>query len=270
MNKIAFIGAGNMNSAIISGLIKNGYNPENIIVSNPSEAKRSTLAKQLGIHQTADNEHATNFADVIVLGVKPHFITEVCEKIGKNIDVSQKCFISVAAGCTIAQIEQALGQQCAVIRTMPNTPAQLGHGVTGIFASTQVSEQQKLFTQSLMSSVGIIKWLDNEEQIGHITAISGSGPAYFFLFMEAMQKQAQAYGFSEQDSRELVQQTALGAAKMVIDNQLPISTLREKVTSKGGTTQAAISAFGEGGLEQLVTKAMNCALDRAKEMAKNS
>lgn len=269
MNKIAFIGAGNMNGAIISGLVQGGFKPENIMVSNPSAPKRLALQAAHGIQQTQSNIDATTFADVIVLGVKPYLIEEVCQHLGENIDLAGKCFISVAAGCTIKQIEQALNQTCTVIRTMPNTPSQIGYGVTGMYANDHINDEEKAFTTSLMESVGIIKWLESEQQIDHIIAVSGSAPAYFFLFMEAMEKQAKAYGFSEQDSRDLVQQTALGAAKMVIENnKLPISKLRENVTSKGGTTQAAISAFSEGGLEQLVSKAMNTAVDRAKEMAK--
>ncbi len=270
MKKIAFIGAGNMNGAIISGLVQSGFKPENIMVSNPSAPKRKALQAAHGIQQTENNINAAKFADVIVLGVKPHFIADVCRQLSESIDISAKCFISVAAGCTIKQIEQALNHPCTVIRTMPNTPSQLGVGVTGIYANAHINDEEKAFTSTLMGSVGIIKWLESEQQIDHIIAVSGSGPAYFFLFMEAMEKQAKAYGFSDQDSRALVQQTALGAAKMVSENKLSISKLRENVCSKGGTTQAAISAFSEGGLEQLVTKAMNTALARAKEMAQNA
>ena len=269
MKKVAFIGAGNMNSAIISGLIKGGFTPENVMVSNPSAEKRLTLQNELGIQQSQSNIDAANFADVVVLGVKPYLISEVCQQLAQSIDITGKCFISVAAGSTIKQIELALEQPCAVIRTMPNTPSQLGVGVTGIFANDHANSEDKAFTTSLMQSVGIVKWLESEAQIDHIIAVSGSAPAYFFLFMEAMEKQAIGYGFSAQDSRELVQQTALGAAKMVIENQLPIAQLRENVCSKGGTTQAAVNALAEGGLEQLVTKAMNCAVARAKEMAQN-
>ncbi|MGB1262363.1 MAG: pyrroline-5-carboxylate reductase [Cognaticolwellia sp.] len=270
MKKIAFIGAGNMNSAIISGLVQDGMAAENIIVSNPSPKKRIALANSLGILQTRSNVEAATFADVIVLGVKPYLMTEVCQQLSEHIDLSKKCIISVAAGTTIAQLEHALAQPCAVIRTMPNTPSQLGVGVTGIFANERANDDDKAFTTSLMQSVGIVKWLESEAQIDHIIAVSGSAPAYFFLFMEAMEKQAKAYGFSEQDSRELVQQTALGAARMVIENPLPISTLRENVCSKGGTTQAAVNTLADGGLEQLVTKAMNSAVARAKEMAKSN
>ena len=270
MNKIAFIGAGNMNSSIISGLINKGFDAKDIIVSNPSAEKREALASKLGIYQTVDNIEAATFADFIVLGVKPHLIAQVCEDISQQIDITNKCFISVAAGCTIAQIQTALGAPCSVIRTMPNTPCQLGLGVTGIYPSAEVNESQKEIAQALMSSVGIVKWLPNEANIDDIIAVSGSGPAYFFLFMEAMEKQAITLGFSAQESRELVQQTALGAAQMVVNNNLPIKQLRENVTSKGGTTNAAINSFIDDGLEHLVTKAMNCALQRAKEMAQNN
>jgi pyrroline-5-carboxylate reductase len=270
MTKIAFIGAGNMNGAIISGLVKTGFSPQDIIVSNPSPEKRQALQQQLGIKETSDNIEAANFADFIVLGVKPHFIAEVCQKISQKIDVSNKCFISVAAGCTVAQMQNALAKPCAIIRTMPNTPSQLGLGVAGLYADKNTNSEQKKVAQELMSSVGIVKWLETEDEIDNIIAVSGSGPAYFFLFMEAMEKQALALGFSAQESRELVQQTALGAAQMVANNDIPISELRAKVTSKGGTTNAAINSFIDDGLEQIVTNAMNSALHRAKEMAQNN
>ena len=138
------------------------------------------------------------------------------------MDISEKCFISVAAGTTVAQIQQALGGKLPVIRTMPNTPSQLGLGVTGIYSSVEANDQQKSVADKLMKAVGIVKWLDSEAEIDHIIAVSGSGPAYFFLFMEAMEHQAKMLGFSEQESRELVQQTALGAAKMAIENPISI------------------------------------------------
>ncbi len=267
MKNIAFIGAGNMNSAIITGLMNTGYQAQNVIVSNPSPEKRQQLAKQFALLETEDNLEAARFADVIVLGVKPHFISQVCQQISQAMDVSNKCFISVAAGCSIATIEKALNAPCTVIRTMPNTPSQLGLGVTGLFASDNANQHQIDIAEQIMSCVGMTKWLATEQDIDKIIAISGSGPAYFFLFMEAMEQQAIAYGFSEQESRQLVQQTALGAAKMVVENKLAISQLRENVTSKGGTTQAALTTLIDGGLQQLVAKAMDSALHRAEEMA---
>lgn len=270
MTKIAFIGAGNMNSAIISGLVSTGYDANKIMVSNPSAEKRLALSHQLNIKQTSDNIEAAKFADFIVLGVKPYLISDVCLQISEAMDISQKCFISVAAGCSISTMEKALNQNCAIIRTMPNTPSQLGLGVSGIYPSTQVNEKQKALAEQLMSAVGITKWLTDEDEIDNIIAVSGSGPAYFFLFMEAMEKQALKLGFNAQEARELVQQTALGAAQMVVNNDLSIGQLRENVTSKGGTTQAALTTFIDGGLAELVTDAMESALNRAKEMAQNN
>jgi len=270
MTKIAFIGAGNMNGAIISGLIKKGFDATQVMVSNPSPEKRQALHKNLGILHTDNNVEAARFADTIVLGVKPHLITAVCAEISQHIDITNKCFISIAAGCTVAQMQEALIKPCAIIRTMPNTPSQIGLGVTGLYSASGVSKNQKQVAEELMSSVGIIKWLASEIEIDNIIAVSGSAPAYFFLFMEAMEKKALDLGFTAKESRELVQQTALGAAQMVVQNQIPISELRANVTSKGGTTNAAIESFIKDGLPQVVTNAMNSALHRAKEMAQNN
>ncbi|MFQ3288696.1 MAG: pyrroline-5-carboxylate reductase [Alteromonadaceae bacterium] len=271
MKKVAFIGAGNMNASIINGLIKQGVDAQSIIVSNPSAEKRLALANSLGIKQTASNVDAARFADLIVLGVKPHFINDVCQEISQTVDIKAKCFLSVAVGCTIAQMEKALGESTAIIRTMPNTPSQLGLGMTGMFASPSVNKEQHDYADYLMAAAGETVWLDKEEQIDDIASISGSGPAYFFLFMEAMQQQAKAAGFSEAVSRQLVQQTALGAANMVVYNpELEISELRNNVTSKGGTTQAALTTFIDGGLTALVSRAMKAALNRAQAIAKQN
>ncbi len=270
MTKVAFIGAGNMNSAVILGLINAGVSPSNIMVTNPSSEKREKLAQTHDILHTANNVEAAEFADFIVLGVKPHLITQVTNDIANQIDVSQKCFISVAAGTTMAQIQQSLSGKGSVIRVMPNTPSQLGLGVSGMYACSKTTEQQKQVAQEIMQAVGIIKWLDTEAQIDDIIAVSGSGPAYFFLFMEAMETKAKALGFSDNEARALVQQTALGAAQMVVENDISIAQLRENVTSKGGTTQTALNTFREGGLPELVSSAMDSAIARAKEMAQDS
>lgn len=270
MKKVAFIGAGNMSKAIILGLINQGFSAKNIMVSNPSAGKREALARELGVLQTADNIEAANFSDNIVLSVKPHFIKDVCQQIENAIDISNKCFISLAAGITIAQIHTALNTPAPVVRCMPNTPAQVGLGMTGAFASSEVSELQKQDANVLIQSVGKVEWLDTEARIDDLLAVSASGPAYFFAFMEAMQQQAVVFGFSEQVARELVQQTALGAAQMVADNDVSIATLRENVTSKGGTTQAALKAFRDGALPDLVSKAMKAAKARSIEISQNN
>jgi len=268
MSRIAFIGAGNMARAIIIGLVNSGVSPQDIMVANPSPEKRLSLANEFSVQQTDDNIKAANFADVIVLSVKPHLIHLVCQQICNKISISTKLFISLAAGRTIEQIQQSLSYSAPVIRAMPNTPSQLGFGMTGLFASKEVSDNEKLIAEKLMQAIGKIIWLKNEEQINDIICVAGSAPAYFFLFMEAMEKQAQLLGFSPQESRMLVQQTALGSAKMVEGNDVAISTLRENVTSKGGTTYAALEQFRHDGLEDLVKRAMNAALHRAEEMTK--
>ncbi|MEY8215799.1 MAG: pyrroline-5-carboxylate reductase [Colwellia sp.] len=273
MNKIAFIGAGNMARAIIIGLVNSGITPQNIIVANPSEAKRLNLAKEFGVLQTDDNIKASEFGDVIVLCVKPHFISDVCQQISQEINTSTKLFVSVAAGRTVAQIQHALAQNnsenaAAVVRVMPNTPSQLGLGMSGLFASKEVTVEQKASAEKITNAVGKSIWLDTEDKINNIIAVAGSAPAYFFLFMEAMEQQAKQYGFSEEESRMLVQQTALGAAQMVAHSSVPISELRANVTSKGGTTHAAIERFKDDGIAEIVKNAMNAAIARAEEMAK--
>ncbi|KGJ96259.1 pyrroline-5-carboxylate reductase [Colwellia psychrerythraea] len=273
MKKIAFIGAGNMARAIITGLISSGVSAQNIMVANPSAEKRLKLAQEFGVLQTDDNNKASEFAEVIVLCVKPHFIAEVCQKISQAINISGKLFISVAAGATVKQIQLALSSSNAVntppvVRVMPNTPAQLGLGMSGLFASKEVSIEQKATAEKLMTAVGKIIWLAAEGKINDIIAVAGSAPAYFFLFMEAMEKQALQLGFSAQESRILVQQTALGAAQMVEQSDDAISTLRANVTSKNGTTHAAIEQFKLDGIEAMVKNAMLAAIARAEEMAK--
>jgi len=269
MKKIAFIGAGNMARAIIIGLVNSGVAASDIIVANPSPEKRIQLANEFGVQQTDDNIKASEFADIIVLSVKPHFICDVCLQLGNAIDLAAKLFVSVAAGTTVAQIQQALKTKSPVVRVMPNTPSQLGLGMSGMYASCEVNEAQKAASDKLMSAVGKVIWLATEDKINDIIAVAGSAPAYFFLFMEAMEKQAKTLGFTPEESRMLVQQTALGAAQMVEHNSVAISTLRENVTSKGGTTFAALEQFRKDGIEQMVSNAMNAAVSRAEEMAKN-
>ena len=274
MNKIAFIGAGNMARAIIIGLVNSGITPQDIIVANPSETKRLNLAKEFGVLQTDDNIKASEFADVIALCVKPHFITDVCSQISQAIDIAGKLFISVAAGTTVEQIQTALSQNSTVakspvVRVMPNTPSQLGLGMSGLYPSKEVTAAHKASADKLMTAVGKIIWLESEAKINDVIAVAGSAPAYYFLFMEAMEKHAVALGFTAEESRMLVQQTALGSAQMVAQNSdLEISTLRGNVTSKGGTTHAAIEKFKEQGMDEIVKNSMNAAIARAEEMAK--
>jgi pyrroline-5-carboxylate reductase len=267
--KIAFIGAGNMTRSIVSGLVNNAYPAHLITASNPSIGKLSALQADFAINVTQDNIEAVNAADVIVLAVKPQLMEQVCGKLAQHKNLNNKLFVSIAAGITSGRLQQMLGGTFAIVRTMPNTPSALGKGMTGLFADTNVVDIDKKYASDLMSQVGEIAWVEKESMIDGVIAAAGSSPAYFFLFLEAMQKESERQGFDRQTARLLVQQAMLGAAEMVCHNpHLELSELRTQVTSKGGTTAKAIESFQQQGIEQLVANAMQAAVKRAEEMAK--
>lgn len=264
--KLTFIGTGNMAWAIIQGLLKSGYPAAQIIACNKSNITRRNELQAVGIATQFTNREAVEQADVVILAVKPQMMAEVCAEFA-DIDFSQKNVISVAAGISVARLEQLLPSAKNIIRTMPNTPALIGEGLTGLFAKPQVNSTACQFAEQLMSAVGKCYWVDEEEKINQIIAITGSSPAYFFRFMEAMQHSAEKMGFSAEDARFLVQQAALGSTKLVqAAPEVPLSQLRENVTSKGGTTAKALEVFEQQGLEQIIEQAMQAAINRAKEM----
>lgn len=266
--KIAFIGAGNMTRSIISGLVNNAYPANLITASNPSIGKLTALQAEFAINVTQDNNAAVEAADVIVLAVKPQLMQQVCEKLGEGNNLSNKLFVSIAAGITTARLQQMLGGAFPTVRTMPNTPSALGKGMTGLFADNTVQESDKQYAGDLMSQVGEIVWVEKESMIDGVIAAAGSSPAYFFLFLEAMQTEAERQGFEHQTARLMVQQAMLGAAEMVCHNpHLELSELRTQVTSKGGTTAKAIESFQQQGIEEVVANAMQAAVKRAEEMA---
>ncbi len=264
--KIAFIGAGNMARSIIAGLVESGYPAQNITATAPSPDRRDALAQEYGIQSTSENLQAAEQADVLVLSVKPQIMEQVLAPFAE-LDLSSKLVISIAAGITVPRLAEMLGTPADIIRVMPNTPSLLGLGMSGLYAPESVSDSDKLYAGQLMEAVGKVCWVEQESGINNIIAAAGSSPAYFFLFMEAMQKEAQAQGFSEETARELVQQSALGAAQMVVANpQLDLETLRAQVTSKGGTTAQAIETFKDHKLPDTVSAAMRAAIKRAEEM----
>lgn len=266
--KIAFIGAGNMARSIFSGLLATGYDANLIIATRTSEQGCDEYKKAFGIQATTDNRQAIMDADVIVLGVKPQMMNEVCQGFS-DLDLSQKLVISIAAGINCTRLTQMLGQTCPLIRVMPNTPSLVGYGMSGLYAQPNVSQADKDFTQGLMNAVGKTAWVEQESEINHIIAAAGSAPAYFFLFMQAMEEEATRLGFDAHTARTLVSQSALGAAHMVEANpELSLEALRMQVTSKGGTTAKAIETFQTEQLEQTVAKAMQAAITRAQEMEK--
>lgn len=266
--KIAFIGAGNMTRCIISGLVKNGYDAKCVIASNPSTPKLDGLSAEFGIRTTQNNNEACEFADVIVLSVKPQMMEAMASQLEPSF-LQDKLFVSLAAGITVNRLQKMLGNPYPLVRVMPNTPSLLGKGMSGLYADSSVTQSDMDFAQSMMNAAGKTVWVENEAGINTVIAAAGSSPAYFFLFLEAMQDEAIAMGLEKTEARLLVEQAMLGSAEMVCHNpDLELSELRAQVTSKGGTTAQAIATFEELGLRTLVQRAMQAAVNRAEEMAK--
>ncbi|WP_418113855.1 pyrroline-5-carboxylate reductase [Vibrio scophthalmi] len=266
--KITFIGAGNMARSIIAGLVASGYPANLITATDPNQEQRDFLSNQYGINTEADNAIAATQADVVVLAVKPQLM-EVVGQGMQGVDFSHKLVISIAAGISAERLNSMFAAELSLVRVMPNTPALVSQGMSGLYAPENISTQDRQFAADLMSAVGKVCWVEQESGINNVIAAAGSAPAYFFLFMEAMQAEAIAQGFDNETARLLVQQSALGAAEMVIANpQIELATLREQVTSKGGTTAEAIRTFNEHQLSDIVAKAMQAAVIRAQEMEK--
>lgn len=264
---ICFIGAGNMAKSLIGGLIASGYSKEHIIATDPTEAQRNTITETFGIHCLEDNNAAIEQSDIIVLAVKPQILETVCQNIQASIQAKKPLVISVAAGIRSEDINRWLGGNNAIVRTMPNTPALIQSGATGLFANGQVSDEQKNQAEHIMRAAGLTIWVEQETQLDAVTALSGSGPAYYFLFMEAMEEAAQKLGLDAQTAHLLTMQTALGAAKMVLESRDDCATLRKNVTSPNGTTEQAINTFETEGIRDMVEKAMQAANNRAEELA---
>ena len=265
---LAFIGAGNMSRSIIAGLIQAGYPAGRIIAANPSRPKLDELADQFGIRITQNNAEAAREADVIVLAVKPQLMAAMLEALVAELgSLAGKLLISIAAGIKVERLQEMAGGHARIIRTMPNTPSLLGLGMTGLYAPTGIEQADRDFAEQMMQAVGKTLWVAQESGINGVIAAAGSAPAYFFLFMQGIAEEAEAMGFSPEQARLLVQQTALGAAAMVEQNpELSLQTLREQVTSKGGTTAEAVKTFQEQGLKPLTSRAMQAAVTRAAEM----
>lgn len=262
---IGFIGAGNMANSLINGLLGQGIEPESIVASDIDNSKTERLRRESGI-RTASNQALVDEVDVIVLAVKPQILARLCQDI--SLHSRRKLVISVAAGITLAKMESWLGSDTAIIRCMPNTPASVGKGVSGMIANANTSKSQRALATDLLTAVGIAVWVDNEREIDAVTAISGSGPAYYFLFLEAMQEAAREIGLPDDTAKILCLQTAIGACELANSSCDSFGELRREVTSPGGTTEQAIMQFESGGLRELVQKAITAACDRSKQLAK--
>ncbi|MEH6589427.1 MAG: pyrroline-5-carboxylate reductase [Halioglobus sp.] len=266
--RIAFIGAGNMASSIIGGLLESGHPASHISAADPYPGSLEKLQAIAPITVGDDNATVAAGADVIILAVKPQVMAEATASIRGEVQASGAVSISIAAGITIDAMQTRLGSDAAIIRCMPNTPALLGCGASALFANTHTSPTQKTYAQTILSAVGLTSWVDSEAQLDAITALSGSGPAYYFLFMEAMIASGVAMGLDKETATAMTLQTALGAARMAKEGDVDLAELRRRVTSPGGTTERAVEAFEQGDIRGLVDHAMQAALIRAEEMAK--
>jgi pyrroline-5-carboxylate reductase len=271
----AFIGAGNMSGAILGGMVNSGINPDNIIATNRTVEKQQALKQKFGIKTDLDNKSAITQAEVIILGVKPQMmLAMLADLVQQGIDFSQKLIITVAAGLTVNRYTDIIGN-VRIIRCMPNTPSLVGLGVSGLFCGTDegsfsadVIQQDKEVTSTMFDAVGKTVWLEQESQIDDIAAVSGSGPAYFFLFMQHMADKAVQLGFDQDTANTIVLQTALGSAEMAAQSPDSFEQLRVNVTSPGGSTAEAIRTFNENNLDDIVASALDAAVSRAKEMSK--
>ena len=266
---LTFIGAGNMARSLIVGLLQDKTTLQ-IRVADPDPAQLENLVLSCpGITTFTDNNAACEDAQIIVLAVKPQILPTVCKALASIIQKTKPLVISVAAGVLETTINQALGNNLPVVRCMPNTPALVQAGATGLYANNAVTEEQRNEAEAILRAVGITLWFKDEQQLNAVTAVSGSGPAYFFLVMEAMQKSALQLGLNNDEARLLVLQTAMGAAKLALESNDDAGTLRKRVTSKGGTTEAALNVLHEGGLTELFHQALTAAEQRSIKLAKS-
>jgi pyrroline-5-carboxylate reductase len=263
--KISFIGGGNMASALIAGLAGKAAQAGDIHVIDPNPDALDKLRAQYGVRTSAAIDAAVADADVIVLAVKPQQMREVAASLKPHLG-GKPLLLSIAAGIRGADLSRWLDGYGAIVRTMPNTPALIGMGVTGMVAMAGVSQAQKEAADSILSAVGKTVWLDDEGLIDPVTAVSGSGPAYVFYFLEAMQQAAVDMGLSPEQGRALAQATFTGAAQLAAQSSESVDVLRQRVTSKGGTTHAAITSMEAAGVKQAIVEAMKAAAARGREL----
>jgi pyrroline-5-carboxylate reductase len=249
---ISFIGGGNMATSLIGGLIADGRDPASIYVSDPERATLEALADAFRVQTSTDNEEAVSHGSVKGIAVP-----------GK---AHRPLFISVAAGVREPDILRWLGFDAAIVRSMPNTPALVGSGATALYANSFVSDEQRSLAESVLRAVGLTLWVEDENLLDAVTGLSGSGPAYYFLLMEYMERTGISMGLSKDDARMLTIQTAFGAAKMALESSDSPATLRARVTSPGGTTERALDALMAGGMEHLIHDALEASRDRAVEL----
>jgi len=260
-----FIGGGNMARSLIAGLRRQGLAGHRIAVAEPQLELREALAEEFGVAACEDGSKYAASADLLVLAVKPQVMAHVCRSLAGSLKPDAVA-LSIAAGVPCARLAEWLGTP-NVVRSMPNTPALLGAGATGLYAPPGLALAQRAAAEALMRSAGVTVWIDREELMDVVTALSGSGPAYFFLLVEALIDASVAQGLPRSDAEALAAQTALGAARMLVESGESAAELRRRVTSPGGTTEAAVSGFEAGGLRALVNTAVRAAVERGQALA---
>ena len=265
-NHILSIGGGNMGRAIIGGLIAKGYPREQLAVVEPSDQARGIITEQCNVAVTAEC-HEIRDTEIVLLAVKPQVMQDVVTQLAPFIKDKRPLFISIAAGITTQQISRWLGAPVPIVRVMPNTPSLVGRGAAALFATAQTNEQEKTAAESIMAAVGLAEWVDDEALLDVVTALSGSGPAYFFLFMELIEDIAVELGLDRSVARKLAIETALGSAELARNSPHPPAELRQQVTSPGGTTQRALEILNGGDITNLMRKALRGAHARSIELA---
>lgn len=265
--RITFIGGGNMARSLVAAQLARGVPAAAIRVAEPRDEARAALAREFGVAGFADNAAAVAGADCVVLAVKPQVMREVCTGLTGPLHGTHPLVLSIAAGVRIAQLDHLLGGQHAIVRCMPNTPALVGAGAAGLCANDRVNAAQRALAEGILDAAGIVRWIADEALMDTVTAVSGSGPAYFFLLVEAMEDAAVAQGMPRDTARALAEQTCLGAGHMLADGKETAAELRQRVTSPHGTTAAALETFEAGGFRTLVERALAAAQRRGGEMS---
>lgn len=265
--RIAFIGGGNMARSLIGGLVRAGARGAQMTVVEPNSELRAALAHDFGVAVHAQGVDAALEAQALLLAVKPQVMKPVCEALRECVQATKPLIVSIAAGIRIEQIDRWLGGDQAIVRCMPNTPALIGAGASGLCANARVSAPQRELAQRILAAAGTSEWIADEALMDTVTALSGSGPAYFFLLVEALEEAAVAQGLPRESARALATQTCLGAGRMLRESGEAPATLRQRVTSPNGTTQAAIESFEASDLRAIVARAVAAATKRGQEMA---
>ena len=265
--KLAFIGGGHMTTSLVGGLRARGTEPADIVVSDPVAAQRDRLERDFGVRTASDNAAAIRDADLVVLAVKPQDMAAAARSICAGLATRRRVVVSIAAGIRIANLSRWLGDGTPVVRTMPNRPALIGAGITAACAGPGVSDPERISVERVLAAAGPLVWLGDESLMDAVTAVSGSGPAYFFLLAEVLEEAGASLGLPRDVARQLAAHTALGAGRMLTESPDPAARLREQVTSKGGTTAAALAVLEHAGVRETVAAAVAAAARRSAELA---